>query len=517
LTRLALVLAAFDATDREAALVRALSSLPHVDRITIFLVRGSPSIAQRAEQLLSVLERRVARTTVAPAQFASAENVEVRKCSLAELSHELDGVADTVIFLIDAPPPPSSADVLQLWFDGRPSEGLGLFRAARSPARDVVVTRRRGGDSEPHVVQRSVLTVTRGAEAADRGNAAARSTTLLLRALRDVAPTGERWAQSPAEDGGVRIVRIVRALAAAANVIATGVRRRLLRFVFIPGWWHLAYRTRSETFVASSPVLRAGGFREVDCGTDRFWADPVAISVNGVDAVFFEECLYAEGRGVISCAIVDRDGSLGAAQRVLEKPYHLSYPFVFEHAGNVFMIPESAANRTVDLYRCTSFPFDWQWEATLLADIYATDATLHHDGRRWWMFMTVAEHGSYAWDELHIHFADAPQGPWQPHPRNPVKTDARTARPAGPLFMRDGRLIRPAQDCSVSYGGAINLCEVEVLTTTDFREHVVGCIPPDWVRGSDGLHAITSTDRIEVIDVRKPARLRWSAPRRARR
>lgn len=512
MTRLALVVDARDATEREATLVRALSVLPQVDRITLFLVRRSPSTAQRAEQLLATVERRVARTRVAP--FAAVEDVAVHECSLADLPRQLDDVADAVIFLLDTPPPPLRADVVQLWFDGRAAEGLGLSRAGGSPVREVVVTRRRGGDSQPFVAQRSVLTTTRGAESADRINAAARSTTLLLRAIRGGAVTGEPWAAVSSSE--VAAPRIARAARAAVMAVISAVGRRLLRFVYIPGWWHLAYRTRPETFVAGSSVLQGGGFQEIDCGSDRFWADPIAITVNGVDAVFFEECLYAEGRGVISCAIVERDGKLGPSQRVLEKPYHLSYPFVFEHAGAVFMIPESSENRTVDLYRCTSFPFRWELEATLLTGVYATDSTLHHDGTRWWMFMTIGEHGSYAWDELHIYFADAPQGPWHPHPHNPVKTDARSARPAGPLFVRDGRLIRPAQDCSVSYGGAVNLCEVEVLTTTDFRERVIGRIPPEWVRGSNGLHAITSTNRIEVIDVRKPARLRWRGRRDAR-
>src|SRR5207253_8229013 len=48
-------------------------------------------------------------------------------------------------------------------------------------------------------------------------------------------------------------------------------------------------------------------------------------------------------------------------------------------------------------------------------------------------------------DELHLFHAERLTGDWQPHPRNPVKSDARSARPAGSLFVRDGALYRPAQ------------------------------------------------------------------------
>jgi hypothetical protein len=125
------------------------------------------------------------------------------------------------------------------------------------------------------------------------------------------------------------------------------------------------------------------------------------------------------------------------------------------------------------------------------------------------MFVTVGDEGSYSWDELHLFMAETPLGPWLPHRGNPVKCDVHSTRPAGPLFLRHGSLIRPTQDCSQRYGGAITLCEVEILTPDCFQERVVGSIQPDLIPGSDGLHTLTATERIEVIDVRKPRRFRW--------
>lgn len=40
----------------------------------------------------------------------------------------------------------------------------------------------------------------------------------------------------------------------------------------------------------------------------------------------------------------------------MERPYHLSYPFLFEYGEQLYMLPESAENRSLDVYRYTHFP-----------------------------------------------------------------------------------------------------------------------------------------------------------------
>ena len=62
--------------------------------------------------------------------------------------------------------------------------------------------------------------------------------------------------------------------------------------------------------------------------------------------------------------------------------------------------------------------------------------------------------------DLHIWWSDDLFGQWRPHAANPVKIDARSARPAGTPFVHAGTLYRPAQDCSHTYGGAVAICRV---------------------------------------------------------
>ena len=44
--------------------------------------------------------------------------------------------------------------------------------------------------------------------------------------------------------------------------------------------------------------------------------------------------------------------------------------------------------------------------------------------------------------------------------------------------MKNGLLYRPAQDCSVRYGYATVVHQIERLSRTEFREHEVARIEP---------------------------------------
>ena len=136
----------------------------------------------------------------------------------------------------------------------------------------------------------------------------------------------------------------------------------------------------------------------------------------------------------------------------------------------------------------------------LFENVAACDATLHVHDDRWWMFVSIRDDGFRGSDELFLFYAGGPLGPWTAHPRNPIKSDVRSARPAGRLFYRGDRLIRPAQDCSETYGGALLLCEVLELTPTSYREAVVKRLGPGWLTGNRGFHTLSFSKRLEVID-----------------
>ena len=88
-------------------------------------------------------------------------------------------------------------------------------------------------------------------------------------------------------------------------------------------------------------------------------------------------------------------------------------------------------------------------------------------------------------------------GKWLPHAYNPVLFDAKLSRPAGAVFMHHGRQLRPVQDCSGEYGGAVPICRVDALGPEEFTQTPIGTIRC----ALHGCHTYNNYGGLEVIDV----------------
>jgi hypothetical protein len=167
------------------------------------------------------------------------------------------------------------------------------------------------------------------------------------------------------------------------------------------------------------------------------------------------------------------------------------------------MIPESCSNRTVDLYRCTQFPCDWEFERNIMEDVRAVDTTLFFYNKRWWLFTVLEEiEGMETCEtELFLYYSDDIfKGEWKSHPLNPVVADSRVARPAGNIFIEDGKIYRPSQDCSVRYGNALNLIEITTLSETQYEERIIYKERPDRSTKLKGMHTFNSSCGFSIID-----------------
>ena len=253
-----------------------------------------------------------------------------------------------------------------------------------------------------------------------------------------------------------------------------------------------------------------GPFTTLAPPSDRFWADPHVVEHDGRHHVFFEDASRESGFGHISVMSDDGQGRFGPPQCILRRPYHLSYPFVFRWDESWYLIPESAQNKTVELYRSIRFPDIWEPAHTLIEDIEAYDATLVDHGGRWWLFANVrARSGTSTWDELHVFHADSPVSrEWRPHRSNPVISDVCRARPAGRFYSDGGRLYRPSQDSSRRYGRAVMINEVIELSESCYEERTVCTIGPREHRRVMAIHSYSRAGRLTFIDaIRRESRL----------
>jgi hypothetical protein len=210
---------------------------------------------------------------------------------------------------------------------------------------------------------------------------------------------------------------------------------------------------------------------------------------------------FATQCGYLAAIELFADGSYGEVQTMLSTGSHLSYPFIFEWQGELYMLPEAGASREVTLWKCEQFPDRWTKASTFLTDTCFTDATLIEYDGLWWLFLTIGEEDGISLnEELHLYYATTPLGSWTRHHENPVKSDARNARPAGNIFYRDGVLYRPAQDCSTAYGKATVLNRIDILNTDSFSETAIARIDADWRVGCSCCHTLSRSENYWAVD-----------------
>jgi hypothetical protein len=274
--------------------------------------------------------------------------------------------------------------------------------------------------------------------------------------------------------------------------------RRRIRKLFSPHDW--------QWCLLAQPTDNLNGsldtFRLIAPPASAFWADPNVFEHQGRCYVFCEEFSYRASKGHI--AVFDlRDGKWPDEPIcVLDKPYHVSYPFVFTHNQEIFMLVECVTERRIEAYRAVRFPDRWEEHAILMDNVDAVDATLHRHHGRWWLFANMIENrGAELTDELFLFHAEDPfAGRWIPHPQNPVVSDVRRSRPAGRLFEHDGKLIRPSQDCAGGYGRGVAFNRVLKLSETEYEECQVGYVGSNWHWAVAGIHTFAKGTDWVVCD-----------------
>lgn len=301
------------------------------------------------------------------------------------------------------------------------------------------------------------------------------------------------------EDGEHLPVRDVPLLRHVGRAVARAAVHRAYRLLYRAPHWRVGWRRVDGPDVVDLGRHPSSGWRELPDDGWHFYADPFPIVVGDATYLFVEDFDHRLGRGVISVVEFDGDGPRGTPRPVLEHDTHLSYPFVLQDGGQLWMIPETSGAGTVELYRATRFPGSWTLEEVLIEGMEVSDATPFRHGGRWWLSATARHGGSYS-DALHLWSAERLQGPWSPHSRNPVLVDIAAARPAGRVVSRDGRLIRPVQDGRRGYGAALALAEVTRLDDDAFEQRVLATIAPGTRWPGHRLHTLNRAGWLEVID-----------------
>ena len=243
----------------------------------------------------------------------------------------------------------------------------------------------------------------------------------------------------------------------------------------------------------------------VNTPKNEFWADPFLIERNKIKYIFFENYNYGTKIGKISCGQI-KGKKIINIQDVLVKDYHLSYPFIYEQNNEIFMIPESSANNRLEVYKCNRFPDSWSLYSTAFNGEKVKDCNIHKDQNdNLWIFLNKKYNNSDDCSDLYIYKIDSLKfKKIYSHKLNPVITDSKVARNAGPLFYFDNKLFRPSQiNINGQYGVGININQISNLTLDEYNEQLVRQYTPNFDKKTNGLHHLHFKDDFFVVDIRK--------------
>ena len=289
------------------------------------------------------------------------------------------------------------------------------------------------------------------------------------------------------------------------GIILSNIVKKMWDRLFITQQWNIIFLNTDINDFLKDPKATTGKLLPLK-NKKTFNADCFGIKHEQGYVIFIEELDHSTtGNGVIKGLMLDGTGN------ILEEFYpegfpevHLSYPTINKIDGRYYIIPEAAATGNIELFEATDFPKKWKRAAVLMEGAKYTDPTLLQHNSKFWLFYTI--HGSNFDGDLHLHiaYAESLTGPYTTHSGNPVKISARSARPAGTFFLnREGKLIRPAQNFSKTYGGSIVLNEVLTLTEHKYEESEIEEIKSPHPVYKDGMHniAVLSNEAM-LIDVK---------------
>lgn len=243
----------------------------------------------------------------------------------------------------------------------------------------------------------------------------------------------------------------------------------------------------------------------------RYWAaDPFVITVNNVQYIFFEMFDRFVGKGYIGYRTV-QDGKVSKMRKVYECDTHLSFPYLFCHKGNIYMMPESAKSRELYVLKAVSFPEKWERVHTFASDKKACDSVFLKDGQDTYLLtQEIGDHYDFgiltSYQIDNVHLASEAVSLISGCPSN--------ARMAGAIIYDNERMIRVAQDCSTEYGGGICFNEILSLPKSGYSERIIKRITIDDIpctkRGRfRGIHTYNADDSTEVIDLKHQYRFHF--------
>lgn len=199
-------------------------------------------------------------------------------------------------------------------------------------------------------------------------------------------------------------------------------------------------------------------------------ADPFLFVKDDTLYLFYEHLTRWFGKGRICMRKTNDLKNWSKEKDVLVEPFHLSFPYVFEDEGKVYMLPETGGDKSITLYEATDNTLTkWHKVSKLMegGDPWY-DSVIHKQDGKYYLF---TGHDNDVQQVQHLFMADSLTGPYTEHPSSPICEGRDRARNAGSVIKKNNNeLYRPVQVCVNGYGEQTSVMKIETLTPTEYKE-----------------------------------------------
>lgn len=250
----------------------------------------------------------------------------------------------------------------------------------------------------------------------------------------------------------------------------------------------------------------------------RYWfADPFLFEHNDTLYLFYEAFDLLKRKGTIGYSIINKeDYSASEPNIIIEKEYHLSFPFIFENKNGIYIMPESCGDDSLRLFRAVDFPNTWEDATVLLKDVFVCDSVLMKFKENEYLLCSeqfrvapdnkviscYVKNRLFDFDETMIENGCTSYG-------NVTKVGEKGIRNAGKTFELNEKTIRVGQNCENGiYGKGLDFFSIDSMSP--YSENCIYSIDYDEMqthlkflkkqRQIVGTHTYNATDDFEIID-----------------
>lgn len=261
--------------------------------------------------------------------------------------------------------------------------------------------------------------------------------------------------------------------------------------------WNVAWRFRKGTETLLSDKETEFTIKK---NSLRYWAaDPFLFEYEGEVYIFAELYDYIHCRGGIGYCKWDGK-EFGKWKKIILESHHLSYPYIFEKNGQVYIIPESGTTKSLYLYRAIDFPEQWEKEEILRKNVVYGDTTpFVWENHNYALTYDVKNESKY---ELVLLDLENSKNDYTLI--NLKNTNMR--RPAGKMIEIEEGYIRPAQKCVDNYGEGLIFYKYNCADGIYSEEEIERIVPQNLKYSKtialDGMHTYNVSKHFEVIDLK---------------